>query len=248
MTVSGAPQHVHACSERAQTLPIRSHGAYGVAGDANLMQRARQWPTRMTRSLRESRKAEAGHRPLWRRGARLGARRGGLNHFPTAWRPPAPANGEGHGVGFSTCRSQRGIRAWFERRSSPSLARTHTARTQGLPEAPTECVGSAQRQRDRQQRRTPPSSARSSPSMARVRVILFVILWSPCEIGICFTLGSGNLLDESTLRGQRGPVLAAKFGRVPRNQFGEGRATGGHLARRAGSLGVACTAVVPVKP
>ena len=140
------------------------------------------------------------------------------------------------------------LRAWFEGRSSPSLARTQTARTQRLPEAPTECVGSAQRQRDRQQRRTPASSARSSPSMAHVCVILFVILWSPCEIGICFTLGSGNLLDESTLRGQRGPVLAAKFGRVPRNQFGEGRATGGHLARRAGSLGVACTAVVPVKP
>ena len=73
----------------ARTLPIQSHGAYGVAGDANPMLRARQWPTCLTGGLRESRKAKASHRPLWRRAARLAARRGGLNHCPTAWRPPA---------------------------------------------------------------------------------------------------------------------------------------------------------------
>ena len=78
-----------ALTERARTLPIQSHGAYGVAGDANPMLRARQWPTCLTGGLRESRKAKASHRPLWRRAARLAARRGGLNHCPTAWRPPA---------------------------------------------------------------------------------------------------------------------------------------------------------------
>ena len=148
MAVSGATQHVHACSERARTLAIQSHGAYGVTEDANPMLRARQQPIRLPCRHEKHARPRHSHRPLWRRAARLAARGGCLNHFPAGWHPPAPANGQGHGVGFSTCRSLRGFLARFDGSSSPSLGRMPAARPQGLPRAATDRFGSARTQLD----------------------------------------------------------------------------------------------------